>query len=295
MICKTWNWRKKEKAKYFAGNLEVMMGMSSYILGIVMFVICAYFVSLKELNYGQMVAIVQLSNGVMPPLSAFFGCMSLLVSSLGVWNRIADLYKEDEINRCENDQIEDNIFVSGIELSNVSFSYDGISEPLKSVNYYFRKNKKYAIIGPSGCGKSTLLKLILKYYTDYTGKITIDERDYKNICESYLYSHIAYIQQDTLLFNDTFKNNITLGERYSEHEIQEAIRISGLYPLVSHLDDGVNTLIEENGKNFSGGERQRIALCRAILRKADIYLLDEADSGIDKEHVVIDIRRIKEA
>ena len=95
------------------------------------------------------------------------------------------------------------------------------------------------------------------------------------------------------MFNDTFKNNITLGERYSEHEIQEAIRISGLYPLVSHLDDGVNTLIEENGENFSGGERQRIALCRAILRKADIYLLDEADSGIDKDTLLLILDELK--
>ena len=162
-----------------------------------------------------------------------------------------------------------------ISLRNVSFKYDDRTI-LKNVSATFEKGKKYAILGKSGSGKSTLLKLIAGYYPEFEGKICTDEI-------AALPDRLAMIHQKTFLFNDSVRNNLTLWKSYTEHEITEAVKKAGLKVFIENLPQGLDTIIEENGNNFSGGECQRLAIARALLSGKDILLMDEATSSLDEQ------------
>lgn len=162
-----------------------------------------------------------------------------------------------------------------ISLRNVSFKYDDRTI-LKNVSATFEKGKKYAILGKSGSGKSTLLKLLAGYYPEFEGEICTDEI-------AALPDRLAMIHQKTFLFNDSVRNNLTLWKSYTENEISEVIKKAGLKEVMEHLPQGLDTIIEENGSNFSGGECQRLAIARALLSGKDILLMDEATSALDEQ------------
>ena len=139
-------------------------------------------------------------------------------------------------------------------------------------------------MGPSGSGKSTLLALLQGYYPDYAGEIYFDDTGLRRLKRDCLGNIMAVVSQETFLFQDTLRNNIALyNESYSTREIEAAIEQAGLKALVDSLPEGLATVINENGKNFSGGEKQRISLARALLRKSRILLLDEFTANLDEK------------
>lgn len=157
-------------------------------------------------------------------------------------------------------------------------------EVLRNLSFRFRAGKHYAVIGKSGCGKSTLLSLLLGYYPNYSGSIRYDGVELRELTREYLGNTVAYVSQDTFLFQDTIQNNITLyHEEYTPQEIEAALEQAGLKELVDSLPEGLSAMVEENGKNFSGGEKQRLSLARALLRKSRVLLLDEFTANLDKE------------
>lgn len=157
-------------------------------------------------------------------------------------------------------------------------------EVLRNLFFRFRAGKHYAVIGKSGCGKSTLLSLLLGYYPNYSGSIRYDGVELRELTREYLGNTVAYVSQDTFLFQDTIQNNITLyHEEYTPQEIEAALEQAGLKELVDSLPEGLSAMVEENGKNFSGGEKQRLSLARALLRKSRVLLLDEFTANLDKE------------
>lgn len=157
-------------------------------------------------------------------------------------------------------------------------------EVLRNLSFRFRTGKHYAVIGKSGCGKSTLLSLLLGYYPNYSGSIRYDGVELRELTREYLGNTVAYVSQDTFLFQDTIQNNITLyHEEYTPQEIEAALEQAGLKELVDSLPEGLSAMVEENGKNFSGGEKQRFSLARALLRKSRVLLLDEFTANLDKE------------
>lgn len=157
-------------------------------------------------------------------------------------------------------------------------------EVLRNLSFRFRTGKHYAVIGKSGCGKSTLLSLLLGYYPNYSGSIRYDGVELRELTREYLGNTVAYVSQDTFLFQDTIQNNITLyHEEYTPQEIEAALEQAGLKELVDSLPEGLSAMVEENGKNFSGGEKQRLSLARALLRKSRVLLLDEFTANLDKE------------
>ncbi|MCI9336751.1 MAG: ABC transporter ATP-binding protein [Lachnospiraceae bacterium] len=157
-------------------------------------------------------------------------------------------------------------------------------EVLRNLSFRFRAGQHYAVIGKSGCGKSTLLFLLLGYYPNYSGSIRYDGVELRELTREYLGNTVAYVSQDTFLFQDTIQNNITLyHEEYTLQEINAALKQAGLKELVDSLPEGLSTMVEENGKNFSGGEKQRLSLARALLGKSRILLLDEFTANLDKE------------
>lgn len=152
---------------------------------------------------------------------------------------------------------------------------------LAGVNLCLEKGKKYLVVGPSGGGKSTFLKLLRKYFSPTRGQILLDGMELKDVKKDSYFAAIANVEQSVFLFEDTIRNNITLFKHYPEEEITRAVERGGLTDFVARLPEGLDTMIYDNGKNISGGEKSRIALARGLLAKADIIFLDEAFRSLD--------------
>jgi subfamily B ATP-binding cassette protein MsbA len=152
-----------------------------------------------------------------------------------------------------------------------------------------------AIVGASGAGKSTLADLFLRFYDPLSGQITIDGVDIRDFKISSLRSKIGFVAQDTFLFNDTVEANICYGANHpSEEEIVEAAKIANAHDFITKLPKGYQTIIGERGVKLSGGQRQRLALIRAIIKKPQILILDEATSHLDSESERLIQESIKE-
>lgn len=217
------------------------------------------------------------------PLMMMSEAMPKLFASKGLGKKINDSLK----NRREYEEtLSCHEFNDRIELKEVGFAYEDEEEnsrTLHHVNMELRKNGKYLIVGPSGGGKSTLLKLLRKYFDATEGTITLDGKPLIDIKKEDYFSMIANVEQQVFIFEDTLRNNITLYKEYTEEEIQEALQAAGLTNFVEKLPDGLDTMIYDNGKNISGGERSRVVIARAMLAKASILFMDEAFAALDME------------
>lgn len=175
-------------------------------------------------------------------------------------------------------------FHDAVVFENVSFAYE--SEPvLIDVDFTARKGEVLALVGPSGAGKSTLVDLIPRFYEPTAGRICVDGVDARDIKLSSLRSLTGIVSQDTVLFNDTVRNNIAYGTagRFTEAQIVAAARAANAHGFVSELPQGYDTILGERGIRLSGGQRQRIAIARALLIDPPILILDEATSALDTE------------
>jgi len=170
-----------------------------------------------------------------------------------------------------------------IEFRGVTFSYN--QRPvLRDISFKIRSGEKILITGPNGSGKSTLVKLILGLYRPQEGEILLDGQKIEELSLESLRERISIVSQNTFLFNDTIWNNIHYSQpEASAKEVKEAARFSGAEEFISQLAEGYNTLVGERGKKLSGGEKQKIAIARALLRRADILIFDEATTHLDKE------------
>ena len=266
-------------------------------------------VSLSMLNFGQalivtsgllaliVVATKQVMNGDLSVgglvgLNAIMLQLILPLNFLGTVYReirqalvdMSDLFilfkervEEDEITKDELTSIE-----KGFIFNKVSFSYDGVREVVKEISLSIPVGKTTAIVGPSGSGKSTLAKLIFGFYKPYRGQIFIDGQDTTVIKTKSLRAQLAVTPQDIVLFNDTLEYNITYGSSdVSKDMLNNVIEKADLANLVSKLPIGLLTKVGERGLKLSGGEKQRVAIARMLLKKCDINILDEATSSLD--------------
>ena len=178
-----------------------------------------------------------------------------------------------------------NMNEGAISFENICFKYPNTEkEILKSINLNFSGGKMTALVGHSGAGKSTILNLIPRFYDSNSGDIKIDEQSIYHTTIYSLRNNISLVSQDTTLFDDTIKNNIAYADaKASQDEIEEAAKLSFADEFIEKLPNKYETLIGENGIRLSGGEKQRLSIARAILKKSPIILLDEATSSLDAE------------
>lgn len=272
----------------YAGNF---VGLLSTVLVMAM---ASYF-SLKGMfSVGMVIAFGHLIGQIISPIESMPSIVANFRASRPLEKRFRHLLGENITSRNlliqtlstkDADIPKANGFREEIILDKLSFRYETLSrEVLRNLSFRFRTGKHYAVIGKSGCGKSTLLSLLLGHYPNYSGSIRYDGVELRELTREYLGNTVAYVSQDTFLFQDTIQNNITLyHEEYTPQEIEAALEQAGLKELVDSLPEGLSAMVEENGKNFSGGEKQRFSLARALLRKSRVLLLDEFTANLDKE------------
>ena len=211
-------------------------------------------------------------------------------ASYNIPRGLASMERIDKILNSENPIFDKENAVSiksmekGIELRNLSFSYDGEKSVLNDINLTIGKGKTVALVGQSGSGKSTLVDLIPRYYDIDKGEVLIDGVNVKDMTIKSLRSLIGNVNQEAILFNDTFYNNITFGvENATMEQVIEAAKIANAHDFIMATEHGYDTNVGDRGCLLSGGQRQRISIARAILKNPPILILDEATSALDTE------------
>lgn len=259
--------------KGFSLAFSVTIYLGVLILG-------GYLMYKKSISVGTAIIIIQLSTHIVGPVKTSISLINQIKSVSLIGKKVEDILN---VNNESEESEEIKNFSDCIDIENLNFSYTKERNALKNVNLKFERNKKYAIVGESGCGKSTLIKLIMRYYNEYEGKITIDNKDLNKIYSSDLYKTISMIQQNVFMFDDSIKENIRLFSNYSDESVIESCKRSGIMGLINRLEDGIDSLVGENGNKLSGGEKQRIAIARALINETKILILDESTSALDNE------------
>jgi ATP-binding cassette subfamily B protein len=171
-----------------------------------------------------------------------------------------------------------------VRFEHVSFSYQPERPILDDISLTIPPGRKVAVVGHSGAGKSTLSRLLFRFYDVNMGRILISGQDVRDVTQETLRAAIGIVPQDTVLFNDTIRYNIAYGRcEASEEELFEAARLANIHDFIVSLQQGYDTVVGERGLELSGGEKQRIAIARAILKRPKILVFDEATSSLDSQ------------
>lgn len=230
-----------------------------------------------EITLGGVILIVNNSERMIRPLQMAGELYPKIISSKPLFKSL-----EESLKNSSEDFETDNIetFNETIDIRRAGFSY-GDNEVFSELDLSFKKGGKYLVVGPSGGGKSTLLRFLRKYFYVDKGEILVDGLSLKDIRKDSWFKRIANVEQKIFIFDDTLRNNLTLYREAESDAIDAAIEAAGLTSFVANLTEGLDTVLEDNGRNISGGEKGRIALARALLSKSDILLLDEAFASLD--------------
>lgn len=195
-----------------------------------------------------------------------------------------DLLRQDQEIQDQDKAPALSVTSAEISFKNVSFYYNEDRQILKNISFDVPAGKTVAIVGPSGAGKSTLSRLLFRFYDPQSGQILIDGQDITTVTQQSLRHSIGIVPQDTVLFNDTIYYNIAYGRpTATRQDVEDVAKIANIHAFIQGLPQQYDTLVGERGLKLSGGEKQRVAIARTLLKKPDIFLFDEATSALDTQ------------
>ena len=240
---------------------------------------------LKEnsLDASAFIVYLGLAYNILTPAKSLSRATYKVKKATAAAERIFDVIDNDTIISENKNAIEINSFDHNIEIKNMSFSYEN-DVVINNLNLTIPKGSSVALVGQSGSGKSTLANLICRFYDTQKGEICFDNTDIKNLKKESLRKMIGLVTQDSILFNDTIKNNLLIAkEDATNDEIINCLKVANAWEFVKKLPKKIDTNIGDSGNKLSGGQKQRLSIARAVLKNPPILVLDEATSALDSE------------
>lgn len=234
-----------------------------------------------DISVGVVFTIILYMRNFNQPINQILNISNTLQGALAGAERVFEVMDENpEIDKEESVDV-DNL-QGEVNLENVEFSYNNDKKILKNINLTAHKGQTIAIVGPTGSGKTTIINLLNKFYTIDSGKISIDGKNIDDITMESLRKSVSVVLQDTYLFSVSIRENLRYGNlNATDEEIEKAAKLANAHHFIMQLEDGYETVLSDNGSNLSQGQRQLLAIARAILSNSSILILDEATSSID--------------
>ena len=237
----------------------------------------------KTLNGALFIVYLGLAYNILTPAKAISKASYAVKNGLAAAERVFEILEVENTIINKPNALEKEAFTEKISIENINFKYEE-ENVLKNFSLEVPKGKTVALVGQSGSGKSTIANLLTRFYDVQEGSVKIDGVDIKDMTLESLRDLMGLVTQDSILFNDSIKNNIRLGKQdATDDEIIAALKVANAYEFVSALPNGINTNIGDAGGKLSGGQKQRLSIARAILKNPPIMILDEATSALDTE------------
>ena len=280
--------KKLQQLSNSIGNKSNLASPMSEFLGILTIAVLLYYGGYmvlvdKSLASTAFIGYIALAYTILTPAKNISKASYQVKTGLAAAERVFTLMEEENTITSEPNAIDKNTFETGIFIENINFRYHK-DNVLKNFSLDVPKGKTVALVGQSGSGKSTIANLLTRFYDVNEGRITIDNVDIKDINLQSLRGLMGLVTQDSILFNDTIRSNISLGKLdATDEEVIEALKIANAYEFVKDLPEGIYTNIGDSGNKLSGGQKQRLSIARAVLKNPPIMILDEATSALDTE------------
>jgi len=237
----------------------------------------------ETLSGAAFITYMSLAYGVLTPAKSISKASYSVKKGNAAAERVLEVLETENPITSKQGSVAKTSFEDKISIENISFAYDN-DKVLKNFSLQVPKGKTVALVGQSGSGKSTIANLLTRFYDVQQGNIKIDGIDIKDFNLQSLRGLMGLVTQDSILFNDTIKNNLLLGkENATDEEIITALKIANAYEFVKDLPEGIHTNIGDSGNKLSGGQKQRLSIARAVLKNPPIMVLDEATSALDTE------------
>ncbi len=270
------------KAQKFAGIMPPLMNFLNNISFVIIGGIGGFFVLKKMVSIGNIASFINYVKQFTRPLNELANQFNTIQSAIASAERVFEIMEEEKEREDEEEAIELKEIKGEVEFKNVWFAYENEKYVLKDINFKIPAGKIIAIVGPTGAGKTTMINLLARLYEIEKGEILIDGYNIRKIKKESLRSFLGVVLQDTYLFAETIKENIRYGKLEAiDDEIHEVCRISNTEKFILNLPNKYETILSDGGQSLSQGQRQLIAISRAILAEPKILILDEATSNID--------------
>ncbi|MGS2760714.1 ABC transporter ATP-binding protein [Sinomicrobium sp. M5D2P9] len=269
-------------------NRQNLASPTSEFLGIIVIAILLWYgghmvLVEKSLNGPTFIAYIGLAYNILTPAKAISKASYGVKKGNAAAERVLQILEERNPIADAPSAISKNNFEKEIRIDHINFQYEE-EKVLKDFSLHIPKGKTVALVGQSGSGKSTIANLLTRFYDVQEGSISIDGTDIRDMELHSLRGLMGLVTQDSILFNDTVKANVSLGkENAADEEIVEALKVANAYEFVSLLPQGIHTNIGDSGNKLSGGQKQRLSIARAVLKNPPIMILDEATSALDTE------------